>query len=74
MIWNPANFGGQVPRLEVSAGLDHIMSTYKVARVYADPPYWATEIDSWAEQYGDKVVIRWARSATDRCTPQPSGC
>jgi hypothetical protein len=36
------------------------MSTYKVARVYADPPYWATEIDSWAEQYGDKVVIRWA--------------
>jgi hypothetical protein len=60
MIWNPANFGGQVPRLEVSAGLDRIMSTYKVARVYADPPYWATEIDSWAEQYGDKVVIRWA--------------
>lgn len=60
MIWNPADYPGhQVPRLEVSAGLDHIMTTYRVARVYADPPYWTTEVDSWAERYGDKVVLRW---------------
>jgi hypothetical protein len=60
MIWNPADYPGhQVPRLEVSAGLDHIASTYDMVRCYADPPYWTTEIDSWAEKYGDKVVIRW---------------
>ena len=59
MIWNPAEHGGQVPRLEVAAGLDHIMETYAVARLYADPPYWATEIDAWAEKYGEQVVIRW---------------
>lgn len=60
MIWNPADYPNhQVPRLEVSAGLDHIASTYNMVRVYADPPYWTTETDSWAEKYGDKVVIRW---------------
>lgn len=60
MIWNPADYPNhQVPRLEVTAGLDHIASTYNMVRVYADPPYWTTEIDSWAEKHGDKVVIRW---------------
>jgi hypothetical protein len=59
MIWNPADHGGQVPRLEVAAGLAHIMSTYAVARGYFDPPYWATEIDAWAEEYGDGVIVRW---------------
>ena len=60
MIWNPAAHPNhQVPRLEVSAGLAYIMATYKVARVYCDPPYWTTEVDSWAESYGDSVVIRW---------------
>jgi hypothetical protein len=52
-------FGGQVPRLEVMAGLDHIMTTWKVARAYFDPPYWESECDAAAEKYGDKVVIRW---------------
>jgi hypothetical protein len=59
MIWNPADFGGQVPRLEVAAGLAHIVETYNLARAYFDPPYWATEIDAWAELYGDTLIIRW---------------
>lgn len=59
MIWNPADHGGQVPRLEVSAALDFIMSTWKVARFYADPPYWESECDAWAEKHGEDVVIRW---------------
>jgi hypothetical protein len=59
MVWNPADTGGQVPRLEVSAGMDHIMSTYKVARAYLDPPYWESECDAWAERYGEKVILRW---------------
>jgi hypothetical protein len=59
MIWNPADFGGQVPRLEVSAALDYIVETYNLVRLYADPPYWATEIDSWAEKHGDTVILRW---------------
>lgn len=59
MIWDPAKHDGQVPRAEVSAGLAHIMATFHVARLYGDPPYWESEMDAWAELYGEDVVIRW---------------
>lgn len=58
-IWNPADYGDQVPRLEVAAAVDELMERYDVVRLYADPPEWETEVDAWAEQYGEKVVIRW---------------
>jgi hypothetical protein len=58
-IWNPAKYGGRVPRLEVHAAIDEVFSTYDVVRMYGDPPGWETELDGWAEKRGDKVVIRW---------------
>ncbi|MFF2522244.1 hypothetical protein [Streptomyces liangshanensis] len=58
-IWNPADWDGQVPRLEVDAAMDELMSTYDVVRVYADPPYWETEIDKWSDKYGEQRVVRW---------------
>lgn len=58
-IWNPAEHNGQVPRLEVAAAIAEVMETYAVARMYADPPGWKTELDEWAEKYGEKVVLRW---------------
>jgi len=57
-VWNPAEWGGQVPRLEVAAALDELMTEFDVVRLYADPPYWTTEVDTWAEKWGDRVV-RW---------------
>lgn len=57
--WNPADHGGQVPRLEVRAAVDEIMTRFKVVRFYLDPPYWETEADEFAAQYGDKRVLRW---------------
>ncbi|MCW2496410.1 hypothetical protein [Jatrophihabitans sp.] len=60
MIWNPADFPGhQVPRIEVSAGMAHIAATFQLVRMYADPPYWESECDTWAELYGEDIVIRW---------------
>lgn len=58
-IWNPADFSGQVPRLEVSAALEEIVGRYDVKLLYADPPYWESEVDQWASQYGDRIVIKW---------------
>jgi hypothetical protein len=63
-VWDPAQFGGQVPRLEVAAAVDELMTRYRVVRMYADPPDWKTEIDGWVEQYGEKVVLRWATYRT----------
>lgn len=58
-VWNPADHGGQVPRLEVAAAVDEIFARYVVVRMYVDPPYWETEVDQWAARYGDKRVLRW---------------
>jgi len=58
-IWNPAEYGGKVPRLEVHAALEEVFSTFDVVRMYGDPPDWESEMDAWAEKYGEKRVIRW---------------
>jgi phage terminase large subunit-like protein len=58
-VWDPAEWGGQVPRLEVHAAVDELMRHYDVKLMYCDPPYWETEVDQWAERYGDKKVLRW---------------
>jgi hypothetical protein len=58
-VWDPAEWGGQVPRLEVDAAVDQLFRTYDVKLMYCDPPYWETEVDKWAERYGDRKVIRW---------------
>jgi hypothetical protein len=68
-IWDPAEFSGQVPRLEVDAAVREMFDRYAVARMYADPPDWETEIDGWAEQLGDKKVIRWYTSRITRVHP-----
>jgi len=58
-IWNPADYDGQVPRAEVRAAMDQLMNRYDVVRLYADPPYWETEVDEWVDKYGEERVIRW---------------
>lgn len=59
-IWNPADYDGKVPRLDVAAAVDELFATFDVVRMYCDPPYWETEIDTWAEKFGEKRVIRWS--------------
>jgi hypothetical protein len=58
-IWNPADYDGQVPRAQVRAAMDQLMRRYDVVRLYADPPYWDTEVDEWVDLYGEERVIRW---------------
>jgi hypothetical protein len=68
-IWDPAQFGGQVPRLEVDAAMEEIVSRYVVARAYCDPPFWETPIDQWAERYGDRRFLRWYTRSVSRMHP-----
>lgn len=58
-IWNPADYGGRMPRHEVDAAVDWLFDAYDVQRMYCDPPYWETEVDQWALRHGDDRVIRW---------------
>lgn len=41
----------------VTQVLEQLMDRYKVVRMYADPHYWATEVDLWRGRYGDDVVV-----------------
>lgn len=60
-VWeHPAGAGDwEVPVSAVDARLAETMERYKVVRGYFDPPLWQTEIDEWAREYGDEVVVRY---------------
>ncbi|NEB92437.1 hypothetical protein [Streptomyces bauhiniae] len=58
-VWNPAEWEGQVPRLEVDAAVDDLMARFDVVRMYGDPPYWTSEMAAWQARYGEKVVTEW---------------
>lgn len=58
-VWNPADYGGEVPRGEVQAAVEELFERYNVIRFYADPELWQSELDAWAARYGAKRVIVW---------------
>jgi phage terminase large subunit-like protein len=64
MIWDPHQHGGYMPRGEVNAAVAYLFERFKVIRLYADPPFWQSEVDEWASRHGDKVVVRWATFRT----------
>jgi hypothetical protein len=70
-IWDPAEWGGQIPRLEVHAAVGELFTRYKVARMYCDPPWWLSEIEAWSLEHGEKVVVQWA---TYRSTQMHAAC
>ncbi len=49
----------QVPAEEVDETIRAIFKTYKVWRLYADPPYWQSWISKWAGEFGTEKVIEW---------------
>lgn len=63
-IWDPAKWGGEIPRGEVRAAVDEIFSTYDVRRSYWDPEDWDTEIDNFALEYGAERVVVWRTNRT----------
>ena len=64
--WNPQEWGGRIPRSEVHAAVDELFSRYQVKRMYCDPRDWRTEIDDWANTYGDEVVVEWPTFSISR--------
>lgn len=65
-FWNPAEWGGRIPRSEVRAAVEQVFARFRVVRMYCDPRDWQTEIDEWALQHGDEVVAQWPTYAVNR--------
>ncbi|WP_345750100.1 hypothetical protein [Microbacterium rhizophilus] len=63
--WEPADWGGRIPRAEVNAAVDELAKRYEIVRAYCDVQMWESEIDQWAAEYGESVFIGWR---TERVT------
>lgn len=69
-VWNPAEWGGYIPRGEVHAAVDELFARYTVARFYADPHDWFSEIGDWAMKYGEEHVFEWPTNQVSRMYPE----
>jgi phage terminase large subunit-like protein len=49
----------EVPVSDVMAAVAEAFGQWEVWRMYADPPYWETQVAEWAGQYGDQRVLEW---------------
>lgn len=73
-IWNPAEWGGEIPRGQVTVAWEEIVDTYDLTRVYCDPGFndpddptsWISEIEAWARTWGDKVFVPWQMGGQSR--------
>jgi phage terminase large subunit-like protein len=66
-VWEkPDQYRGdwEVPAGAVEQAVADAFETYRVERMYADPPLWQTEIDGWAREYGQDVVLRFSTNRT----------
>ncbi|MFW3477205.1 hypothetical protein [Streptomyces microflavus] len=52
-VWNPADWEGQVPRLEVDTAFREMFARFDVVRAYCDPPYWTSEVAAWQAAFGE---------------------
>lgn len=65
-FWDPAEWGGRIPRGEVKAAMSEVFARYKVSRLYVDPRHWETQADEWALEYGEDVVVLWPTNQVNR--------
>jgi len=56
----------EVPQHEVVAAIADAFARWDVWRLYADPPYWETQVAEWAGEYGSERVLAWR---TNRMVP-----
>lgn len=70
-IWNPADYGGRIPRDEVDAAVDDLFRRFKVVRMYCDPPLWQSEIEMWCVRHNKEVNVvgEWPTYSATRMHP-----
>lgn len=73
-IWNPAEWGGLIPRAEVDAAWSELAERYRLLRAYWDPGFhdetdWTTEGEAWDIAYGPGVFVPWPTTSFTRMFP-----
>ena len=69
-VWNPAEWGGQIPLGEVRAAVSELFERFTVARFYPDDdPIWMTQVQDWALEHGEEVVLPFKTGTIHRMYP-----
>jgi len=74
MVWNPAQHGGRIPRLQVHDAWAELAAVFRLHRVYADPGFndphdptsWISEIEAWDGRHGPGVFVPWQMGGQTR--------
>jgi hypothetical protein len=59
----------RVPRLEVHEAVARAFDRYNVGLMYCDPAKWWTEIEQWADEFGDETVVMFDTNSSRRFAP-----
>lgn len=69
-LWeNPGDPRWRVPRAEVARTIATAFDRYDVLELAADPWGWRSELESWAEQFGERHVIEWNTANARQMAP-----
>jgi len=68
--WDPSLWpGGRIPLTEIHAAVAQVFTDYDVKRMYADPHLFESQIDEWAEEFGEARVVKWFTNKATRMFP-----
>lgn len=56
-IWNPENYGGEVPRDDVDAMVHWAFAKYEVVAMRADVKEFEAYVDQWSHRYKKKMLV-----------------
>lgn len=65
----PEGKGWKVPRLKVHQTVRDAHATYDVGLMLCDPPKWWSEIEGWAKEFGEDVVLFFDTNQDRRMAP-----
>lgn len=70
-FWDPLESGERqkVPRLEVKRKVRWAFDRFVVTRMNCEPSTWRTEVEEWAEEYGEDVVLAFETNSARRQAP-----
>lgn len=57
-IWDPANYGNQIPREDVDAAVHWVFSRYNVVGFRADVKEFESYVDQWAAKYKKQLKVK----------------
>lgn len=68
-LWENDHKGWRVNRADVDSAITDMFNKYDVVELACDPWGWRSEIQSWADRYGQRRVIEWPTNVIMRMGP-----